>query len=106
MIAADVDMLDDLLHDNLVFGHTNGHADDKNAYLEKLRMGAVRYHDAHHQIEGAKVLGDTALVKSHLKIQVELPNGTKLLNVVALTVWTLTVGRWRMVAHHPTVVDF
>ncbi len=105
MVAADTDTLDALLHDDLVFGHTSGHADDKATYLGKLTAGSVTYHDAEHRIETVRVFGDTALVTGHLRIRAELATGSRQLNVVALTAWTLDGGRWRMVAHHPTVVD-
>ena len=99
MVAADIDTLDELLHERVVFGHTNGHADDKNTYLGKFRAGAVRYFDPVQQIEKVSVFGGTALVNFHLKMRAELAAGSRQLNVVALTVWTLDEGRWRMVAH-------
>ena len=105
MVAADIDTLDGLLHDDVVFGHTDGHADDKNTYLAKLAAGAVRYHEVHHRIENVRVFGDAALVNFHLRMRAELATGTRRLNVIGLTVWTLDMDRWRMVAHHPTVVD-
>jgi len=106
MVAADIDTLDELLHDDMVFGHTNGHVDDKQTYLAKFKAGAVRYFDTVQQIETVGVFGDTGLVHFHLKMRAELATGSRQLNVVALTVWTQEQGRWRLVAHQPTVVDF
>lgn len=105
MVSADIDALDDLLHDDLVFGHTNGHSDDKGVYLAKFKTGSVRYFDADHRVETSKVLGATALVKSRLSMKAELATGVLQLNVVALTVWVLERDHWRMVAHQPTVVN-
>lgn len=105
MVAADIEALDDLLHDDLVFGHTNGLSDDKTAYLAKFRSGAVRYFDADHRVDTAKVFGATALVKSRLTMKVELATGVLQLNVIALTVWVLDRDHWRMVAHQPTIVS-
>ncbi len=62
MGAADVAVLDAPLHDDLMFGNTNGHADDKRTYLEKFRAGAMRYFDMVHRIKTVRVFGDTALV--------------------------------------------
>ncbi|WP_071903992.1 nuclear transport factor 2 family protein [Cystobacter ferrugineus] len=95
----------DLLHDEVLFGHTNGHADDKATYLGKFKTGSVRYRDAEHQIKNVKVFGDAAIVSFHLKMRAELTSGSLQLNIVALTVWTLERGRWRMVAHQPTAVS-
>lgn len=104
MLACDVDALDRLLHDDVVFGHTNGHADDKVTYLDKFRAGTVRYFDADHRIERVRVLGDAALVNFRLTMRAELLGGSRHLDVAALTVWTRRDGRWRMVAHQPTVI--
>lgn len=105
MVAADIEALDDLLHDGLLFGHTNGHSDDKGSYLAKFKAGTVRYFDADHSIDNANVFGPTAFVRSRLSIKVELATGILQLNVIALTVWANEGGRWRMVAHQPTVIN-
>lgn len=104
MVAGDVEGLDRLLHDDVVFGHTNGHADDKDTYLGKFKAGLVRYFDADHRIDKIRVLGDAALVNFRLTMRAELPGGSRHLDVAALTVWTRDKGHWRMVAHQPTVV--
>ena len=84
MVAGDVAALDELLHEDLVFGHTNGHTDDKAAYLQKFRAGRVSYHDASHEVGKVAVLGETALVRIHLKMRAELDTGSRQLNVVCL----------------------
>ena len=104
MVAGDVDALDRLLHVYVVFGHTDGHADDKDTYLGKFKAGTVRYFDANHRIEKVRVLGDAALVNFGLTMRAELPGGSRHLDVAALTVWTREDGHWRMVAHQPTVI--
>ncbi|MFC0410204.1 nuclear transport factor 2 family protein [Roseomonas elaeocarpi] len=104
MVAADTDALDRLLHEDLLFGHTDGHVDSKGTYLAKFRAGAVRYFDADHRIEAVRVFGDAALVNYRLAMRAELASGSRQLNVAALTVWALEQGQWRMVAHQPTVV--
>ncbi|MGI4801116.1 MAG: nuclear transport factor 2 family protein [Janthinobacterium lividum] len=105
MLAADTDALDELLHSDLLFVHTNAHADDKDTYLEKLRSGAVRYFDAEHRIISVKIIGETALASFHLKLRAELASGSRQLNVVGLTVWVLHAGAWQMIAHQPTVTE-
>jgi ketosteroid isomerase-like protein len=106
MVAGDIGKLDQLLHEDLIFGHTNGLYDDKATYLNKFRAGTVRYADPIHQIVKVVVRGDAALVRVHLKMRAELKDRSIPLNVLALTVWSLEQGRWRMVAHQPTTVDF
>lgn len=106
MAAADIETLDALLHPDMLFGHTNGHADDKATYLAKFRSGAVRYLDVAQTIEACRVIDDIGLVTFHLKMRAELATGSRQLNVIGLTVWSESDGGWRLVAHHPTVVDF
>lgn len=104
MVAGDVATLDGLLHDRLLFGHTNGLADDKAAYLARFRSGAVSYRDADLQIEGVAVFDGCALVTSRLTMTAVLPAGPVPIDVAALTVWVREDGPWRMVAHRPTVM--
>jgi len=47
MVAADIDTLDDLLHDELLFGDTNGRAVNKDIYLKKFKTVTVNYSEAH-----------------------------------------------------------
>lgn len=105
MVAGDVETLDELLHERLRFGHTNGLADDKAAYLAKFRTKAVTYRDADLQVESVSVFDTCALVNSRLSMTADLATGSVSLNVVALTVWIEGSGEWRMVAHRPTVVS-
>lgn len=105
MLAADLDALDELLHANLLFGHTDGHADDKEAYLAKFRSGAVRYFDAEQRITDVRIIGEAALVRFYLKLRAVLAAGERRLSVVALTIWVPQDGRWRMIAHQPTVTS-
>lgn len=106
MLEADVATLDALLHADLLFGHTDGHADNKPAYLAKFTSGTVRYFDAQQQISSVRVIDNIALARSHLMMRAELTAGSRQLNVVLLTVWAMEAGSWKMIAHHPTVVDF
>ena len=43
MIAGDVDVLDGLLSDDLVWTHSSGRTDGKAAFLQAIASGAVRY---------------------------------------------------------------
>ncbi|MCW4116489.1 nuclear transport factor 2 family protein [Aurantimonas sp. MSK8Z-1] len=105
LVAGDGAALDLLLHDGLVFSHTDGRVDDKPAYLARIRSGAVRYFDAVHVVRQVRVIADAAVVLAHLTMQAELADGLRQLNVVTLTVWAHAEGRWQMMAHQPTVVD-
>jgi ketosteroid isomerase-like protein len=43
MIAADIETLDRLLSDDLIWTHSSGRTDDKAALLEGIAAGTVRY---------------------------------------------------------------
>ena len=105
MLAADVDALNELLHPDVQFGHTDGHTDDKDTYLAKFTSRAVRYVAADHRIVSVKVIENTALVSAHLILSAELASGYRQMEVVGLTVWITVGDSWKMIAHQPTSIN-
>jgi hypothetical protein len=104
MVAADLAVLDTVLHDELRYGHTSGNCDAKDVYLRKIEDGRLAYPELCSEITGSLVLGDAVLCWLVVTGQVLLPEGLKALHCSTLTVWTEQGGQARMVAHQPTVL--
>src|ERR1700761_6788351 len=64
LLNADVDALTDLISDDLQFVHSSGLKDDKTAYLDAVRAGAVIYRSANSRIETVIPLGDESFIAS------------------------------------------
>lgn len=55
MLAADLDELDTLLSDDLVYVHSSAAVDGKVSYLEKLRDRMIVYRDLAHRVDSLLV---------------------------------------------------
>jgi len=70
MLEADVDTLELLLGDALVYTYWSGTTDGKTAYVERIRTGSVVYHDIQRAVEHIQVYADVAVVigRAHLMV--------------------------------------
>jgi ketosteroid isomerase-like protein len=102
---SDVDTLDELCVDELVYLHANATRDSKAALLAKLRNQELRCTDAlHHPDDDIVLIGDTAIATGRVTgtvyvhgVAVELCNS-------AVAVWTRSGGRWRLIAYQATPI--
>lgn len=67
MKASDVEMLDSLLHDDLLFMIPNGETVTKKADLDAHRAGAMVIEQAHLQVLENSIIGDLAVSTVRLK---------------------------------------
>jgi hypothetical protein len=105
MVAADLAVLDTVLHDELRYGHTSGTCDAKDVYLRKIEDGRLIYPELYSEITRTVVLADAVLCWLVVTGQVVLPAGPKALHCSTFTVWTEQAGQARMIAHQPTVLS-
>lgn len=99
MASGDIDTLGDLLSPQLIYGHSTGIADSKESYLEKLRTGAVAYHELSLDVTDIIHLEQAAIVHGVMRAQVRLQNRAVDIHNRFMTVWRLEQSRWRLVAH-------
>jgi len=98
MARMDVDALAPILADELVFVHTNGHQDDKPAYLDALRSGRLRYRALTRREPSVRVAGNTAILTGMLTIEATVRGEDHTAQARFLSVWTKDGSRWRMLA--------
>ncbi|GAA4558899.1 nuclear transport factor 2 family protein [Pseudonocardia xishanensis] len=104
MEAGDLEALRDLLDPDLRYGHTSGVWDTRSGYLAKLADGRLEYHSARSRVDGHVVAGSANLLWVEVTAEVSTPAGRRLMRNCCLTVWLPHDGRYRMVAHQPTVL--
>jgi hypothetical protein len=104
MIAGDRQALQALLHDDLIFGHSNGGIDGKVGYLEKLAGGAIFYH-AIDWIEPKVVCHrGVALMSGVMQTRVTVSGVERELRGRVLSTWIWSEGAWRLLGYQPTPV--
>jgi ketosteroid isomerase-like protein len=102
MIEADIDTLDALCSEDLVYAHSNSARDDKRDYLGKIASGQFDYHEVEHPIDKLVVSEHCAVVIGHMRARVTNAGRLVQLDNSCLAVWMRTDGRWQFVAYQPT----
>lgn len=104
MLAADIDTLDELLHDDVIYAHSTGGMDSKDVYLAALRDKVTIYKAVERREQSVRVSGDIALVFNHVEIDAEHKGADLHLDNLMCAVWTREAGVWRLLAIHSGAV--
>jgi hypothetical protein len=103
MLSHDVDALDALLSESLVYVHSSGLRDDKASYLSHLREGRLGYVKLGFTALQGHPLAQAALVTGCMEGLVRVLGREQLVRTLFLTVWAFeSDGRWRLQAHQGT----
>ena len=102
MLAGDVRVLDDVLSERLVYGHTKGNRDTKKTYLDKLASGRLSYEVIEHPIEQILVTGDAAVVIGQMSATAIVDQQEVRMHNSAIAVWAFEGDRWRVLAYQAT----
>ena len=102
MIDADAAALDELVSDDLSYGHSNAVVEDKKRFREKLVTGESDFITMDLSELSVKISGKTALVRCRLDGQTS--DGGKLgqAKLHVLMVWQLKGGQWKLLARQAT----
>ena len=98
LIAADVDALDRLCADDLVFVHGNGRQDDKAGFLAQTRSGHIRYRSIARKTTRVNVSGNVAILCASIEVEVTMNGEPRSSPVRYMSVWTNGSGAWTLLA--------
>ncbi|MFL2654778.1 MAG: nuclear transport factor 2 family protein [Alphaproteobacteria bacterium] len=98
MLNADIHVLNDLLHENLIYSHSTGGLDTKEIYLNALRDKVSIYKSVKRDDQTVRITGDIGLVFNHVQIHAEHKGSELRLDNRLLAVWTRDKGIWRLLA--------
>ncbi|MBO0876599.1 MAG: nuclear transport factor 2 family protein, partial [Pseudonocardia sp.] len=102
MVDADLDTIDELLSDDVIYTHSNASVDSKASYLDLLRTGTLRYHTLEHSTEAVVARPGITIVLGTMSGSIHMHGGAKTLNSRVTAVWVAEDGRWRLLAFQPT----
>ena len=68
LMASDVEALSRLLTDDFTYTHNAGYCDDKTAYLDRIRRGAVRYSDWDRVSANLRLYGTAGIMTGHMRM--------------------------------------
>jgi hypothetical protein len=104
MVGADLDTLDELLSDDVLYSHSNASVDSKASYLELLRTGALVYHSLEHTTDAVITRPGVAIISGTMSGSIHMHGAAKTLNSRVATVWVAEDGWWRLAAFQPTPI--
>ena len=100
MTKADVQALEEILADDLVYTHTTARLDTKASFIEAVKSGRLNYKSFEREDVKVRQFGDTAVVTGQAKIHV----GDNKFEARFLDVYAKRNGAWQMVAWQSTRV--
>lgn len=102
MIDADAAALDELVSDDLSYGHSNAVVEDKKRFREKLITGESDFITMDLSDLTVKISGKTALVRCRLDGQTSDGGKPGQAKLHVLMVWQEKGGQWKLLARQAT----
>jgi ketosteroid isomerase-like protein len=102
MIDADAKALDELVSEDLSYGHSNAVVEDKKRFREKLVTGESDFITMDLTDLSVKISGKTALVRCRLEGQTRDGGKPGQAKLHVLMVWQLKGGQWKLLARQAT----
>ena len=102
MPAKDVDVLNDILADDLVYVHSSARIDTKKSLIDNMFSGATVYKAVKPSGVTATDLGDAVLLSGEAAIEVSSGGNDLKFGVRFLNVYAKRDGAWKMVAWQST----
>ncbi len=105
LLSSDLNTLQSLLSDNLIYMHSTGVCDHKDSYLAKLANGSLKYLKLNFGEMQVQELKNAAVVTGRMSATISKDGQQKEVASLFMTVWACgTDGAWRLHAHQGTPV--
>ena len=104
MVDSNTQKLDALMADSMVYVHSSGITDNKQAYLQLLSSGTVKYETVDFDKLNVRLLGQVALITGAMKASLMRAGNRKQIATAYLAVWEHTGGDWLLHAVQATTL--
>lgn len=99
VVAQDVNTLKNIFAEELTYGHSNGHMDTKESFINTIDSKKEVYNELNLSDMDVKIVGKTALVRHKMTGNVRLEDGSiNKPNLGVLQVWSKTGKDWQLLA--------
>ncbi len=98
MIKGDVQALEEILADDLIYTHTTARIDTKASFIAAISSGRSNYQSVERKDVKVRQFGDSAVVTGHAKFHV----GENEFEARFIDVYAKRNGTWQMVAWQST----
>ena len=101
-IAKDLAALDELIHPQLTYTHSNAAVDTKDSWIGAMVDGVVEYRGVERTDTAVVEFGDTAAVTGQARIEVHARGNDIVIECRYSSVWVRDGGRWQFFLWHNT----
>lgn len=107
MMAGDVETIAAMLDPELVYVHSSGLRDSRDAYLQALREGLYIYENIEIKNPACIETADTVIVSSDARLTLRRKGQPSAMTreMMVLSVWRASGNDWRLVALQATAVS-
>ncbi|MFZ1562567.1 MAG: nuclear transport factor 2 family protein [Saprospiraceae bacterium] len=98
MITPDKKQLEDLILDELSYGHSSGKVEDKSSFIENLVNGNSDFVSIHLSDQQVIVSGKSAIVRHVLDAVTNDKGQPGSVRLHIMTVWSKQKGKWKLLA--------
>jgi Domain of unknown function (DUF4440) len=98
MLKADKAKLEELLSDQLSYGHSGGVIESKAQFIDVVAGKKTTYKAITVTEPSTSVVGDNAIVRNKLVVEFETDGKPGTSRIGALQVWRKEGGRWKLLA--------
>jgi hypothetical protein len=90
--------LKNLLHEKLVYGHSNGWIETKKELIDDLYNGKITYTKIQSSAEQVLIEGNTGCIRATLEIEALMDGKTLPFKLHGLQVWVWKHKKWQMLS--------
>ena len=98
LITPDKAVLEDLVADELSYGHSTGVIEDKSAFVDALVNGKTVFTAVTLSDQTIKIAGNAAIVRHHMVADLNNNNKPTKVDIIVLLVWQKQNGKWKLLA--------
>jgi ketosteroid isomerase-like protein len=98
MVDGNGKALKELVMDQLSYGHSGGHIDDKKEFIEKLTSGKSDFVSIELTEQTISISGKTAVVRHKLNAVTNDGGKPGEVHLLVLLIWQKTGGKWKLLA--------
>jgi hypothetical protein len=100
MTRMQLDSLESILDEQLLFVHSNGWTETKREFIQDIKSGKLRYVNIDVQEASARLFKETAIVIGKGKFQVNLEGNTLDINLYYTEVYVRKDKKWLLASRH------
>ena len=101
MTESDIDALESILADDLVYTHTTGRSETKAEFLESIQ-GTVSYRSVEPRETQVRFFGDTAVTNGAAAMHVSAGERQIIMEILFTEVYQKNAGKWQLVSWQST----